>query len=438
MGGWEGSGTEQSTKSQRTRMPQLTAEEREIAAGADGAARAMAMRIVADTADILGAERLVPIASAHIDACLYLGPAGVAFAERLVELGGRVAVPTSLNVGVLDTAAPDRLAADPRRHEMGTRLAKAYLDLGCQPSWTCAPYQAGHRPGPGSHVAWGESNAVAFCNSVLGARTNRIGDLLDIAAALTGRAPYHGLHLDAARRATILVDAGGLHPDLTRDPAFFPVLGAWLGAEIGGQVAVIDGLDQVGVDEDRLKALGAAAASTGSVALFHITGVTPEAPDLATALGGREPARRITLTPDMLGAARDHLSAVVEGPVAAAAVGSPHFSLAEFDTMLDLFAGRRSTVPFYACTGPAEHAALTADGRLARLSQAGVEVVAGTCVVVAPIMAATDRGVLMTNSAKFAHYCRPNAGYLPAFGTLSEVVESAVAGTIRISSEVWS
>src|SRR5262245_23873064 len=137
------------------------------------------MRVVAAAARMVGAQRLVGIESAHVDGCLYHGDSGVAFAEKLVAEGGRVAVPTTLNVGALDLlhAGVARLGA----HEaaMARRLMDAHVSLGCRPSWTCAPYQAGHRPRAGAHVAWGESNAVAFVNSVLGARTERYGDFPD-------------------------------------------------------------------------------------------------------------------------------------------------------------------------------------------------------------------------------------------------------------------
>jgi hypothetical protein len=164
----------------------LTEAERAVATGEAGEGVAMAMRIVADAARLLGAPRLIPIASAHIDGALYHGDSGTLFAERLVEGGAEVAVRSTLNVGALDlTGCAQVRLAEPQRR-MARRMMDAYRALGCETSWTCAPYQAGHRPEFGTDVAWGESNAVAFCNSVLGARTNRYGDFLDIACAITG------------------------------------------------------------------------------------------------------------------------------------------------------------------------------------------------------------------------------------------------------------
>jgi len=414
----------------------LTDNERAMADGAAGPAAATAMRIVAEMGRLMGAARLIEIASAHIDGCLYHGDSGVAFAERLVAGRGTARVPTTLNVGALDLLHPDRVRAEPHRAAMARRLMQAYQALGCRPTWTCAPYQAGHRPSRGQDVAWGESNAVAFANSVLGARTERYGDFLDICAALTARVPLHGLHLPANRAARIVVDAGALTPALVTSEVFYPVLGAWLGAEVGGTVAAITGLP-AGIPEDRLKALGAAAASTGAVGLFHVVGVTPEAPTLAEALGGREADQVIALTPAMVRAARDRLSTSAGEEIDAIAVGSPHFSPAEFGELERVAAGRSFRIPFYVCTGRDVLAALEADGRAKALSEAGVTIVVDTCVVVTPILPQAGI-VLMTNSGKFAHYSPANTGYQVVYGSLADCVETAVAGELRRDESLWS
>ena len=154
----------------------LTAFEREMAGGARGPGAAMAMRILAETASMLGAERLVEITSAHIDGCLHHGDGGVEFAERLAAGSPGVAVPTTLNVGALDLLQRRHVRSDASRAAMARRQMEAYVRLGAEPTFTCAPYQVGHLPPAGAQVAWGESNAIAFVNSVLGARTERYGD----------------------------------------------------------------------------------------------------------------------------------------------------------------------------------------------------------------------------------------------------------------------
>ena len=415
--------------------PRLSAEEQAIAGGADGPAAAMALRIVAEAGRLLGADRLIEIASAHIDGCLYHGVSGVEFAERLVGEGGRVRVPATLNAGVLDLCQPGRVRADAHLNEMGLRLQSAYEALGCRPTWTCAPYQAGHRPGFGQHVAWGESNAVAFCNSVLGARSERYGDFLDICCAVTGRAPEAGLHLDANRRATVLVETGGLSTALRVTDAFYPVLGAWLGEEAGQAVAVIDGL-AADLGEDRLKALGAAAASTGAVGLFHVAGVTPEAPTVQAALGGRPPEWTIRLSPAALRAARDRLSTAAGGHIDCVALGSPHFSLDEVAALEALLRPEPLRIPIYLCTGRHVADRLERDGRLAALRAAGVEPVIDTCVVIAPVLPPSG-GVLMTNSAKFAQYAPANTGYQVVYGSLADCVATAYAGRLIRDESLW-
>jgi len=408
----------------------LTDDERRIAEGSEGSAKAMAMRLVAETGRLLGAPRLLNVASAHVDGCLYHGDSGTHFAERLAKDGGRVAIPTTLNVGALDLLHPDRVKGNAHHREMAGRMMQAYERLGCRPTWTCAPYQAGHRPAAGTDVAWGESNAVAFCNSVLGARTNRYGDFLDIACALVGRAPDYGLHRPENRRATVVVDASALSPALRDADVFYPVLGTWLGAEIGSEIAAIDGLPPR-QSEDRLKALGAAAASAGAVGLFHVVGSTPEAPTLAAATQSGS-TRTIRLTPEMIRAARDRLSTATDGAVDCIALGSPHFSEAEIAELRRLAAGRRFRMPVYVCT----RRDLVERSNLSDLEAAGAVIVADTCVVVTPILPDTG-GTLMTNSGKFAHYGPANLGYDVVYGSLADCVATAVEGRLTRAEALW-
>ena len=407
---------------------ELTDHERSLAAGDSGAGAAMAMRIVAESARLLGAPRLIPIASTHIDGALYHGNSGTLFAERLVEGGARVAVRSTLNVGALDLMGCSRVRLEEPARGMARRMMEAYRKLGCEQSWTCAPYQAGHRPAFGTNVAWGESNAVVFCNSVLGARTNRYGDFLDIACAISGRAPDYGLHRQENRRATLVFDVSALPASFLASEIAWPVLGSLYGSEVGNAVGVVIGIAQ-NPGEDALKAFGAAAASSGAVGLFHIAGVTPEAPDAETALGGLAPQTVIRVTKQMAAEAQARLStAGMTEAIDAVAIGSPHLSLAEFGALERLIAGRRLRVPIHACTGRHVVAELDRTGRRKALEALGVVVVADTCVVVTPILADKAGGVLMTNSGKFAHYAPGNTGYAVLYGSLADCVESAVTG----------
>ena len=417
----------------------LSDEEQAIVTGARGTAGdRMAMEIVIAAGRMLGADRLIEVASSHIDGCLYHGDSGVLFCEELARRGATVKVPTTTNVGALNLLKPKQSRLTPEKRRMAYRLMVAHETMGCRPSWTCAPYQAGHRPAVGEQIAWGESNAVAFANTVLGARTNRYGDFLDIACAVSARAPYYGLHIADNRIAELVIDISSLSERLRRESAFFPVLGAMIGRLAGETVCVVDGMPaSAPVGDDQLKALCAGAASTGAVGLVHLAGITPEAPDLEAALGGAAPRETIRISARDVVAARRSLTAVEAGPIDCVALGSPHFSEHECRALLELASGRRFKVPVYVCTGRHTLAALERDGVEQDLCELGVEFVIDTCVVVTPILPPGD-GVMMTNSAKFSHYAQGNTGYAPAFGTLQDCVASAIAGRIVWDDGIWA
>ena len=432
----------------------LTQTERELLAGSSGEATAMCMRVVIAAAELLGAESLVEISSSHIDGCLYHGDGGVEFAEALVKGGGQVAVPTTLNVGALDLLHPDVVQADAHKTDMARRQMEAYVALGAQPTFTCAPYQVGHEPKVGEQVAWGESNAIAFVNSVLGARTERYGDFLDACCALTARAPFYGLHVEENRKATVVVDATRVPVTLKSRDVFYPVLGTWLGLELGSEISVIRGLPST-TTRDQLKALGAAGASSGAVALFHVEGVTPEASTVESILksdsdrpvanltdensfAGADLVRRIELEPHGIQAALERLSTAGDTErIDAVALGSPHFSDLEFRALHRCLRGRRLGVPFYVCTARDTLSEMDAAGISKDLRESGVEIVADTCVVVTPILEAKG-GVLMTNSGKFAHYGPSNTGYDVLYGSLEDCVESSITGSVVRNHEVWT
>lgn len=416
---------------------ELTDSDRGMLAGEKGEAARMAMGILQTMAEVYGAEELLDIESAHIDGCLFHGYSGLEFARRLVEGGASVAVPTTLNVGALDLLHPEVFRGSERERSWGQELMEAYLGMGCRPTWTCAPYQAEHRPPKGAQVAWAESNAIVFANSVLGARTNRYGDFIDICAAITGRAPACGLHLVENRRGEVLFRLRGIPSALLEAEVLAPVLGYHVGLASGSRIPVIEGLS-ASIGEDSLKALGAAAASSGAVALFHVIGRTPEAGTLQEAFQGREPETTIEVDLVDLRRTRDQLSTVADGPITAVALGSPHFSVAEFERLLPLVETHppSSEVEFVVCTHRLVLALIEERGWLERLRSVGVEVIVDTCVVVTPILRATQ-GALMTNSGKFSHYTPPNTGLEVVFGSLEECVRSAHLARVWRDPELW-
>ena len=256
----------------------LSPLDRELLGGAHGEGAAFAMRLLQRFAEAVGAPAFLDIEAAHVDGCLYHGGASLDFAERMVALDGKVRVPTSLNVGSVDLIHPGLFRGTKEHAENGARLMRAHLELGCAPTFTCAPYQSAARPRFGAQIAWGESNAIVFANSVIGARTNRYGDFIDLCCAMTGRAPAYGLHLSENRMARAVVEIASIPDDWDAERLGVAV-GHMIGRLCGGLIPAIVGLPRE-MCEDDLKGLGAAAASSGAVALFHVVGRTPEAPDL--------------------------------------------------------------------------------------------------------------------------------------------------------------
>jgi predicted aconitase len=413
---------------------ELTRADRETLDGGRGEAAAFAMRIVVDMARVWEAGRLIDVTSAHVDSCLYHGQAGLDFAERLLDGGARVAVPTTLNVSSLDLLHPELVRLDSDTASRARRLMDAYVAMGCRPTWTCAPYQLEPRPAFGEHVAWAESNAIVFANSVLGARTNRYGDFIDICAAITGRVPEAGLHVDANRRGRIVFRlADDIPSRLLHDEVTPTCVGHIVGKDSGTDVPVVVGLP-LDTGEDRSKALGAAAASSGAVAMFHAVGITPEAPTLEAALGGHDAEREVVITLDRLRAARDELTTVERGPIAAVSVGTPHLSVEELTRLSEFVRRHAPAVPLYANTGRA--VAARASETLAALADAGVTVVTDTCTYITPILHDVD-GPVMTNSAKWAWYAPANLGFDVVFGSLEECVRSASLGGVWRDPDLW-
>jgi predicted aconitase len=409
----------------------LTADDRAMLDGDAGPAAAFAMQVLASFARAVGAPALLDISRAHIDGCLYHGQASLDFVERLVDGQGRVRVPTTLNVGAIDLIHPDLVRLSPAEQHPGRRLMAAHEALGCQPTFTCAPYQTAFRPSFGEQIAWGESNAIVFANSVIGARTNRYGDFIDLCCALTGRAPACGLHLDDGRRGRVLFRLTGFGDSPEAVDSLFVGAGLIVGSRSGELVPVIDGLPPPR-SEDQLKALGAAAASSGSVGLFHAVRITPEAPTVSEAFGGRAPDATIEIRPADVERALASLSTVPVGAaIEAVCLGTPHFSRAEWDRLLPLLhaVAPRRGIPIYVNTARGTLRELEECSALDGCDAFNLKVVTDTCTYLTPILERLD-GIVMTNSGKWAYYAPGNLGTQVAFGELEDCVESAAAGRV--------
>jgi predicted aconitase len=418
-------------------MLTLSTKDHEMLNGVHGPAPRMAMSIVARMAEVAGAAELLDITGAHIDSTVYIGEAGLEFAERLASLGARVLVPTTLNVSGLDEhhwrewAVPDDWA------RQAYRQMAAYRSMGTMPTWTCAPYQTEMRPSFGQQIAWGESNAIVFANSVLGARTERYPDLFDICCAITGRAPAIGLHLTENRAGQLLFRLVNVPKSLQRSDDFYPVLGNLIGKSSLDKIPVIDKITVI-PDEDQLKAFGAAAASSGGVALFHMVGITPEAPTLESALHGSTPAETIEITMDALRESRRALTHTDSSGLDLVVLGSPHFSLAEFRRLAPLVQGKSKhpDVKFLVTSSRAMTQLAQRAGFLEPLEAFGAQITVDTCILTSPMLPPEIQN-LMTNSAKFAYYTPGLLSRKIAFGSLEDCVNSAVAGEIIRDEARW-
>jgi cis-L-3-hydroxyproline dehydratase len=415
----------------------LSERDRMMLEGDLGGGAQMAMSILVRMADIYGAETLMDISGAHIDSTIYIGEAGLEYAERLVRLGARVAVPSTSNVSGLDEHQWQQWPVPKDWAEKSHRQMIAYSNMGLVPTWTCAPYQTEFRPRFGEQIAWGESNAIVFANSVIGARTERYPDLLDICCAITGRVPAFGLHLEENRGGDILLRLCDVPLDIQQDDLFYPVLGHLMGKIAQDQIPVVDGL-QFHPSDDQLKALGAAAASSGTVALFHIVGVTPEAQTLAAAFHGRMPRQQVDVTMDMLRRARQELSFSDGEQLDMVVLGSPHFSLAEFKQLAPLLAGKHThpQVKFLVTSSRAMVQLAKQAGYIDAVEQFGGQITVDTCILATPMLPPQIK-TLMTNSAKYAYYAPGMLNTQITFGSLKDCVQSAIQGHVVRNEGIW-
>ncbi|NQD94247.1 DUF521 domain-containing protein [Pseudomonas sp. CrR25] len=415
----------------------LSEGDRALLDGRHGKAAQVAMRIVLQMAELQGATELVDVSQAHIDGCIYTGPASLRFARQLVDWGARVRVPTTLNAISVDQRRWRAQGIDPAFGEPASALGDAYMAMGAQLSFTCAPYLLDSAPMAGEQVVWAESNAVVYANSVLGARTQKYPDYLDICIALTGRAPLTGCHLQQRRRATLLVEVPPLEE---LDDAFYPLLGYHIGALAGSQIPVVSGLEQSAPSLDDLKAFGAAFATTSAAPMFHIAGVTPEAANTEQALGGEPPQRRVRISREDLLASWRELNSADDPQLGLVALGNPHFSLSECAALARLCAGRRKhpDVALVITCGRHVHQLARAAGHIAALEAFGAQFVTDTCwcMLGEPVLPVTAT-TLMTNSGKYAHYAPGLVGRQVHFAGLAACVEAACAGHASGALPTW-
>ncbi|MGE6782017.1 aconitase X [Ensifer adhaerens] len=409
----------------------LTEDDRAMLDGRDGVAAQQAMRIIAAMAAGQGAERLIDVVQGHIDGCIYASPANLTFAEKMADMGAKVRVPTTMNAISVDRANWQAQGVPESFGDPAARLADAYVRMGCRPTFTCSPYLLDSAPKAGESIAWAESNAVIFANTVLGARTAKHPDFLDLCIALTGRAPLSGVYLDAPRKATRVIDVE--LPD-NIDDAFWPLIGYLAGKAAPDRIPLLRGLASAKPSRDDLKALCAAFGTTSASPMLHVEGVTPEAEGAVA-----EDADRTKITrADMAGA----WSLLNEGPaeVELVAIGSPHASLEECRALATAFDGRKrdSNVAVIVTAGRDAIAAAKDEGLLSRLEASGIQVLPDLCwcSISEPVFPTKTRA-LMTNSGKYAHYGPGLSGRVVRFSNLADCVEAALTGRVPARLPAW-
>ncbi|WP_128254322.1 aconitase X [Falsirhodobacter deserti] len=404
---------------------QLTAQDHAMLQGSP--AQKLAMEVICTMAAQQGATALIDVTQVHIDGCIYASPANLLFAETMAEMRAQVCVPTTMNAISVDRQNWQAQGVPPQFGGPASRLADAYVRMGARPSFTCAPYQLPTAPAQGEAVAWAESNAVIYANSVLGARTVKHPDFLDLMIALTGRAPLSGVYLSEERIARRI-----LKVDLPSgaDDAVWPLIGYVAGLRAPDRIPLLTGIT-VRPDADALKALCAAFGTTSAAPMLHIEGLTPEADQIDPE------ADTATITrADLAAAWRQFNSGPAE--IDLVALGSPHFSLAECRALSGVVGGQKMRVPTIITCGHDTIAAAKADGTLAILEAFGAQIVPDLCwcSISEPVFPPSTR-TLMTNSGKYAHYAPGLSGRAVRFGSLADCVAAAVSGRAPDHLPLW-
>jgi predicted aconitase len=398
----------------------LTAEEEAMLAGDRGPTARKAMEILVALGTIYGAEDLVPVTSVQVAGVSFgnVGQAGLEFIEEWADQGARVVVPTTLNPAGMDLEAWQEMGVPEDFARPQLRLIEAYRTMGITTNCSCAPYLLGVNPQLGEHLAWSESSAVSYANSVLGARTNREGGPSALAAAITGRTANYGLHLDDNRQPELMVDVKcDVH-----SVADYGALGYLVGKSVGDSMPYLRLLPGHKPRLEQLKALSAAMAASGAVALYHLEDVTVEA-RLGTVAIPDSP--RITVE-----SLEDGYRALdgTGRSVDLVWIGCPHASVEEMEQVADLLSGRTVAAELW-ITAARDIVELPQAMSLSdRLQAAGARLVADACLIGAPLgqMGFTS---VATNSSKGAFYLRSLQDADVRFGSLAQCIEAAVTGS---------
>ena len=389
----------------------MTNAEEHLLSGESGEVIERMFRLLVSLGDIYGADKMIPVGSAQVAGVSYksIGDPGVEFLEDYANKGAVAKIVTFLNPAGMDIEDWRELNVPPAFAEKQLRIMNAFKKMGIVISATCTPYLAGNLPRFAEHIAWSESSAISFSNSVIGARTNREGGPSALAAALCGVTPNYGLHLTENRKPGVLVDVSAR----LEDSADFGALGYVVGKKVKNSIPYFQGI--IDADTDQLKALGAAMAASGAVALYHIENLTPEAHLMKT-----EGLEKVLVNEKDVQDTFSNLSTGNDPDIVI--LGCPHSSLKEIMTISRKLDGKKLKKPLWICTSRMVKEAANRMGFTRTIETAGGKIVADTCMVVSPI---EELGYKTTgvNSGKAANYlpgfCKQNV----VFSKLDTLIE---------------
>jgi predicted aconitase len=396
----------------------LSAEEKAMLAGEQGKATQKAMEILNALGMIYGAERMVPVSSVQIAGVSYdnLGEAGLHFLTKMAEEGGRAQVLTTLNPAGMDIENWEALGIEAGFAEKQTQVIEAFARMNVITTCTCTPYLTGNVPHFGEHIAWAESSAVCYANSVLGARTNREGGPSALAAALTGRTPAYGMHLEQARKPNVTIDVEAILSENDDFGTLGKAIGDKFQGEEGKPVVYIRGVREASLEQ--LKSFSASLATYGGAALFHMEGITPEAAQY------QPPEERMRISqPDL----EDAKQALTDAELIEAdfvSLGCPHLSIKEIAHIAELLQGKQVSKEFWITTARPTKQIADRMGYTAIIEASGAKFAADTCCVVAPIKGRFR--ALVTDSAKACYYASAKNQFRTIIKPFDEVVLAAL------------
>ena len=412
----------------------LSDNEKKMLDGDFGSGPQSAMRLLVTLGEIYYAERMIPVSSCHVGGRSYLvsGEENIEWMTDLMEGGARFKVTTSTNPCSVDFDQWEKMGLPKQLIENQRRMDAVYLKMGAIPLGSCLPYQVGNLPLPGTHFAWGGSAGATFVNSAFGARGNREGSPSVVAAAITGVTPEYGLHLKENRYGDVLVDLSGLDHS-TLNLSDYSAIGSYIGRVLGDKTPVIVGLPET-FGQDQIRFVISPMPTAGAVSMCHLVGITPEAPTVETAFGGKTPEDKITIGPEEMRSAYEKLTTTQSEDVDLVCFGCPHCSISQIGEIAQHIEGKKvhENVRLWVATSTPLKSMAEQMGYLEIIERAGGLVTTDVCVAPgAPFHLVEGVKTVVTNTARGAYFI-PGACHVDViFGETKDCIDSAITGKWR-------